>query len=608
MTDSERPGKGLLDASSFAAFFAKTNISPTPSAHQKPEEVTDKVGELAITEDKANDAKANSTVVSAVPSPVASNMASPGSKASDTIPPEKVTKWMHDNAPADHFVSKNPLLESVQAQKSPYGSPQATGVLAPPSTPEVDFNLAIGKMIADEIDNIPEERLMKLGDSRFAPKNYSRLSATARSASSTHSQDQFLSAVPRSTKPRDDPGFTRMSFQAADSPTIPAFVDPRPRAVTAAVQTFFIQGPPSAAEMKENVRRGKPKDSWSQTTATNGAKVFTPDTPNTPPAAPQLKPTNLANIKVPKVFTPATPDDQLDVKQNDQVSNGPRLAQSNPFSAGKIPHPSKKEEKASSTSQAAAATSKPILDVKTHDLGRDTTGDSSGGPLTPSSMTFTAVSPTKVRAAGITTAAAEPAKIVGDNLEGSLYFKAWPKAEERGSRSAAKHRKVLLTGLPRDCSPTFASSLVYGGPLESITVGTSTGFATFLRAEDAEKYYEATGNGLLYKKGATEHVIMTELGKDVNPVSGVLREYTEKEFTRCVRAIGVDKEWSMAALYETAGKKGRKVEKIIDGLNVSDMRSVTFRFCDIADAVKFKQTLNRHEDWEECNVHYAPDP
>lgn len=38
------------------------------------------------------------------------------------------------------------------------------------------------------------------------------------------------------------------------------------------------------------------------------------------------------------------------------------------------------------------------------------------------------------------------------------------------------------------------------------------------------------------------------------------------------------------------------------------MRSVTFRFCDIADAVKFKQTLSRAEEWEECNVHFAPDP
>ena len=147
------------------------------------------------------------------------------------------------------------------------------------------------------------------------------------------------------------------------------------------------------------------------------------------------------------------------------------------------------------------------------------------------------------------------------------------------------------------------------------------------------KYYDATANGLLFKtKDGVEHVIMTQLGKDVDPVSGVLREWTEKEFTRCVRAVGVDEDWTMEALYETARKKGRKVEKIVDGTNVNkvsahnfwrycspwilpsantsirQMRSVTFRFCDIADAVKFKQTLNRAEEWEECNVHYAPDP
>lgn len=118
----------------------------------------------------------------------------------------------------------------------------------------------------------------------------------------------------------------------------------------------------------------------------------------------------------------------------------------------------------------------------------------------------------------------------------------------------------------------MVASLVFGGPLEQIWVGTSTAFVTFLRAEDAEKFYETTGNGLVYKSDAPdgrEHVIMTEMSKEVNPVSGVLREYIEKEFTRCVRAIGVDKEWTVKYLYETATRKGRKIEKIVDGANVN---------------------------------------
>ncbi|KAL8723034.1 MAG: hypothetical protein Q9225_000576 [Loekoesia sp. 1 TL-2023] len=603
MADSERPNIGLDAAASIKAFLAKIPQAGKSrvSSAQHSGEVTDKVGELNIAEDKATDTKANSTVPSAIPSTIASNVASPESKASDALPPEKMTEWVHENAPPDHFKSKNPLLDTVQSQATPHGSPQATGVLAPPPTPETISSLAIGKMISDELDKIPEERFMSLGDSRYAPKNYSRLSTTARSGSTS-----FFSPVPRATKPRDDPGFTRMSFKAADTPTIPAFINPTPKTISAAEKSFLIQGPPSAAELKENVRIGNSKDGWSQTTATNGAKVFTPDTPDKPPAAPQLKPADSAEVKTPKVFMPDTPHGQLDVEQKEQQKETLR-SQSNPFSKDNIPHASKEEE-VTITNKAATAKSKPTIGIKTSDLALDNTGDIPGGPLTPSSMTFTAVSPTKVRAAGITTAIAGPAKIVGENLEGALYFKAWPKGEERSPRTAAKHRKILLTGLPQDSTPTFIASLVYGGPLESISLSGTTAFVTFLRPDDAMKYYDATANGLLYKKDGVEHVIMTDLGKDVNPVSGILREWTEKEFTRCVRAIGVDKEWSMESLYETAGRKGRKVEKIVDGKNVNKMRSVTFRFCDIADAVKFKQMLNRAEEWEECNVHYAPDP
>ncbi|KAI4146942.1 MAG: hypothetical protein L6R39_003279, partial [Caloplaca ligustica] len=138
----------------------------------------------------------------------------------------------------------------------------------------------------------------------------------------------------------------------------------------------------------------------------------------------------------------------------------------------------------------------------------------------------------------------------------------------------------------------------------------TTAYVTFLHASDAAKYYDATANGLLYKdkEGNEEHAILTEYGRDVDPVSGVLREWTQKEFTRCVRAVGVDGDWTAEALNKLAGNKGRKVEKVVDGRNVNGMRSVTFRFCDIADAVKFKQTLGRSEDWEECNIHFAPDP
>lgn len=139
---------------------------------------------------------------------------------------------------------------------------------------------------------------------------------------------------------------------------------------------------------------------------------------------------------------------------------------------------------------------------------------------------------------------------------------------------AAKTREVVLTGIPIGSTPTLVASLAYGGPLENIAVGSSTAYVTFLRAEDAAKFYETSANGLVYKPDVpniTKHVIMTAMSKHLNPVSGILREYIEKEFTRCVRAIGVDKEWTMSYMYETAARKGRRVEKIVDGVNVNNV-------------------------------------
>ncbi|KAI4155777.1 MAG: hypothetical protein LQ341_000137 [Variospora aurantia] len=519
MSGTGKPKLALDDASSIAAFLSKIGITGTPSA--RPEDVAKNIRYLNSTDGKATDVEANRTLAntSAVQITDVSNLANPVSNPPQDVPAEGLAEPRSENASAEHLMSSKPVDGSLQQifQASAQGSPHTAGILAPPPTPESISSAAVGKMIYDELDRIPGDRFMSLGDSKFAPTNHSRLRNTRLA-----SNGQFFSAVPRSTKPRNDPSFTRMSFKAADAPSA------------------------SSADQKENARPGALKDGWSQTNPANDPPMlFTPDTPDSPPAAPQLKSIRLE-------------------------------------------------------------------EVKTVELPTLNTLDAPAGPLTPSSMAFTAASPPKLKAAAGITPATGPAKIVGENLEGALYFKAWPtqpKSAERASRSAAKHRRVLLTGLPRTSTATFVASLVYGGALESIRTAEGTAaFVTFLRADDAAIYYDATANGLLFKKEGVEHVIMTDLCKDVDPISGVLREWIEKEFTRCVRAVGVDEDWSLQALYETAGKKGRKVEKVVDGTNTNGMRSVMFRFCEIADAVKFKQTLSRAEDWEECNIHFAPDP
>ncbi|KAL8731457.1 MAG: hypothetical protein Q9166_003432 [cf. Caloplaca sp. 2 TL-2023] len=564
----------LDDAANIQAFLSKiAHVGKPHTSPSKAEDVIDEVAELNLNDERTSDtthAKANSAVPSTVQSVAASKVASPESKAADPVSPEKVSDWLHENAPADHFKSKNQLVAAVQAQ----GSPQVSGVLAPPPTPESISNVAIGQLFMDVLDEIPQDRKLSLGDSMHAPKHNPKLRNT-RSTVLNQSQNQFFSPVPQPSKPRDDQSFTRMSFKAAEAPSAPIFNVPSPGNSLLANFQLAVQGPPpAAAALKENLHPGKTNNSSSNTAAfdrsklytldtpdvppnpaaVNGSKVYVPDTPDPPPPAPRLKPALAEEFTAVKVITPDVADRPLDVSRKEPAIRT-----------------LKKEDIRESKSVRQIAIPKPVTGVKAGDLVIDTPSGPltpGGGLLTPASMTFSAVSPESVKEAGIWTAST-PGEVIGEDLEGALFFKAWPKGEERATRTAARVRKILLTGIPTGATPTLVASFVFGGPLEQIYVGNSSAFVTFLRGEDAAKYYEATGNGLLYKRDGVQHVIMTEMTKEVNPVSGVLREYIEKEFTRCVRAIGVDKDWTMMALQETAARKGRKVEKIVDGLNAS---------------------------------------
>ena len=101
-------------------------------------------------------------------------------------------------------------------------------------------------------------------------------------------------------------------------------------------------------------------------------------------------------------------------------------------------------------------------------------------------------------------------------------------------------------------------------------VGATSASVVFQHAEHCLKYYDATSNGLVYKEAdGKEQVCFVELGKDVDVVGGLMRGYIEKGITRCVRAVGVDEDWGMPALFKMAGRKGRKVEHIVDGVNAA---------------------------------------
>ncbi|KAL8891524.1 MAG: hypothetical protein Q9215_001473 [Flavoplaca cf. flavocitrina] len=495
-----------------------STISPAVTLHpsaSRSEHVVKQAGDLNPNKKgsaEETSSNAGNTATGVTKSTAMDDIATPASNPSGTLPVEKESDRLHLDASPEQSKFKAPLVAAVQA----HGSPQVSGVRAPPPAPETVSNLAIGRLFMDVLKDFPPDRMLSLGDSMHAPKNFSKL-RYSRSTAASQSPNQFFSPVPQSYKPREDANFT------------------------------------------------------------SGTREI-------PPPPPRLEPSPAKEDQTAKVDTPDVPDRPLDTNIKGAAKlgtpNQARYAQVNPFSTPNTPDSAKEVETAKenkSAGQVANADSPAGGGVG--DLEHGTPRKSPkpvGEPLTPASMTFGAVSPQLVKAAGIT-AACKPGKVAGEDLEGALYFTAWPKVERRGTRTAAKVRKVMLTGIPSGATPNLVASFVFGGPLERIHVGDSSAFVTFLRGEDAERYYEATENGLDYEKDGVKYVIMTEMTSEVNPVSGILREYIEKEFTRCVRAIGVDREWTLTALHEVAARKGRKVEKIVDGLNAN--RASTFKQC-----------------------------
>ena len=139
--------------------------------------------------------------------------------------------------------------------------------------------------------------------------------------------------------------------------------------------------------------------------------------------------------------------------------------------------------------------------------------------------------------------------------------------------TAAQKRKVFFTGDPAWESapkPDFIASLVYGGPLEQIHCSGASAAVTFINAADAENYYKKTPNGILYRSSNDnlQYFAEVRMADDVTPVSGMVQEYVNNGFTRCVRAIGVDFAKSLEELHAVAvGKSSvpRKLEGLEDG-------------------------------------------
>ena len=126
--------------------------------------------------------------------------------------------------------------------------------------------------------------------------------------------------------------------------------------------------------------------------------------------------------------------------------------------------------------------------------------------------------------------------------------------------------------MPSNASVTTVAGLVFGGPLEEIILrtsasGTQTANVRFMDAQDCQKYYDETSNGVVYGKdpAGRELVSFVKLAQDVDVVGGMLRTWIEQGATRCVRTVGVDEDWGIEGLKKHAEQKGRVLEGITEG-------------------------------------------
>jgi len=137
-------------------------------------------------------------------------------------------------------------------------------------------------------------------------------------------------------------------------------------------------------------------------------------------------------------------------------------------------------------------------------------------------------------------------------------------------QTAAKIRSVYLRNLPANTTSYIVSTLVWGGDIEHIehVDGNSSAKVRFVDAKACQIYFEKTANGINYPpRAGTGKAVWVELATEVEPLSGNLLDAIERrEATRCVRAIGVDTEWSIDALTRLAegAKRDVKVLRVQD--------------------------------------------
>jgi hypothetical protein len=99
--------------------------------------------------------------------------------------------------------------------------------------------------------------------------------------------------------------------------------------------------------------------------------------------------------------------------------------------------------------------------------------------------------------------------------------------------------------------------------------GSDFAVVRFLTPEACDKYFKATGNGIEVK-GEKKTVVFVEKQPGPTSINDVMRNCTEGDASRCVRALDAEEDWSDTVLMKLARGKGvnkREVDRIKQGKN-----------------------------------------
>ncbi|KAJ8604945.1 hypothetical protein MRB53_041621 [Persea americana] len=198
------------------------------------------------------------------------------------------------------------------------------------------------------------------------------------------------------------------------------------------------------------------------------------------------------------------------------------------------------------------------------------------------------------------------------SVEDQQYFASWGTSESRAGPRASV-RRAVIRGLPKEAVFSTVAELTFGGTLEEIVykAGSTTAMVIFIDPDDCQTFYNGSRK-LLDIPGFPGHKAAVELAQEAEPLSGMIKQYCDLEYTRCVRVIGIDANVmdrnSCIRAAVGNGRKQRNVEHVSFFKTKTGAQAGEFRFCSISEAVRFKGELQRSEDWESCNFIFMADP